>query len=102
MFEIGQKVVCIKQPCPEVWNCTVPCVGQVYTVRGIEDCNDGGDLCIVLDEILNPEMVCYLDDGRTEWGEPNFEVWHFRPVKTTSIEIFKKILLDTPKETEPV
>lgn len=92
-FRIGQKVVCIKKnrdtpPAGEVQ----PCVGGIYTVRGIVDWGEWG-VGLYLQEIHNSPI-----DTKVGIVERTFSVRRFRPAveRKTDISIFTKIL-DTTK-----
>jgi hypothetical protein len=91
-FSIGQRVVCIA-PHPE-WEavgCTVPQVGGVYTVRGIDE-TDG----LLLEEIINdgPGSIDAATGQSVPPGEESFWLYRFRPLaeRKTDIAIFKRIL----------
>lgn len=96
MFEVGQKVVCVKRVSwmlhanPRV---LCPNVGQVLTIRSMQ-MTHCGRLGLRFEEIVNPprdyaegfQECCFLKDG-------------FRPVTRTSIAIFQAMLAPQPKET---
>ena len=100
MFQIGQKVVCVKPPCGCRYGPVLPESGGVYTIRAIED--DGDGPCVLLAEVRNTPQLCWLDDDSRVYGEPNFEVWRFRPVKTTNIDVFQNLLAPAPSDVERV
>lgn len=92
-FRIGQKVVCIKKsrdtpPVGEVQ----PCVGGIYTVRGIVDWGGEWGVGLYLQEIHNSPI-------NTNAGvvERTFSVRRFRPAveRKTDISIFTKMLNTT-------
>jgi hypothetical protein len=102
-FYVGQRVVCVcvdfsKEP---VWRSVVrafPKLRAVYTIRSI--CEAGDLIGFCFEEIVNPR-------GHFSRGfvEPAFDSRRFRPVRTTSIEVFRKLLVPTPERTrdlEPV
>lgn len=84
MFHVGQQVVCIqygRNPnAPKHLRHAIP--GQVYTVRGFLEW--GTELGIYVEEIINP-----LHTSGVEWA---FYKDCFRPVKPTSIDVFRKLL----------
>jgi hypothetical protein len=93
-FHIGQKIVCIA-PHPE-WaerGCIVPRVGEIYTVRGIDEL-DG----VLLEEIINENPFDYSIDMLTGQevaaAEDSFWPHRFRPLveRRTDISIFQRIL----------
>jgi hypothetical protein len=90
-FYVGQRVVCVcvnfsKEP---VWRSVVrvfPELGSVYTIRSI--CAAGDLIGFCFEEFCNPP-------GHFSRGfvEPAFDSRRFRPVRTTSIEVFRKLLV---------
>lgn len=95
-FHVGQKVVCVdvsERPHARPWAGQYrPVLGCVYTVRGwVQAIWDDDPPGIVLEEIINPTSPI---TGR----EPYFNPARFRPVKTTSIEIFQKMLVPSLRE----
>lgn len=91
---VGKKVVCIMQwhalpayPPEEIY----PIVGETYTIRNVEErqCPQTNQirLGIRLQEVLNP-WFCY-EDGLTECL---FDVNGFKPLITTDISVFTKML----------
>jgi hypothetical protein len=100
-FHVGQRVVCVcvnfsREP---VWRSTVrefPQLNRVYTIRSICEVADLIGFCFR--EILNPP-------GHFSRGfvEPAFDSRRFRPVRTTSIEVFQELLvpLDQASRREP-
>lgn len=97
-FRVGQKVVCIDdQPVRRPGfslNMDGLRAGTVYTIRDItrnpSNHPDAGMTTIRLEEICRN----VLPADREEIG---FRLSRFRPVKTTSIEIFRAMLV-TPKQ----
>lgn len=97
-FHVGQKVVCVDDDwyvadLPEL-QC-VPKKHSIYTIRAIEQIGDGDGF--LLCEIVNPVIEW---DGVT--AEPTFDAESFRPIveRKTDISIFKKMLIEAPKEVE--
>jgi hypothetical protein len=82
MFHVGQKVAYVSSPAFVPVGCTTVYVGCVYTIRHISDTDDG--LGVWLEEVRNP--LSYVGE---EWG---FFATRFRPVKNTSIEVFRALL----------
>jgi len=104
-FYIGQRVVCVnvdfsREP---TWRRTVrtfPKLNGVYTIRSI--CEAGDLIGFCFHEIVNP--CGHFSRG---YVEPAFDSRRFRPIRTTSIEIFEKLLrpVERPREKrrlEPV
>jgi len=95
-FHVGQRVVCVcdnfsREP---VWRSVVrvfPKRGGIYTIRSI--CEAGGLIGFCFEEFVNPP-------GHFSRGfvEPAFDSRRFRPVRTTSIEVFRRLLV--PIETD--
>jgi hypothetical protein len=91
-FCVGQRVVCVcvnfsREP---VWRGNVrlfPQLGSVYTIRSIREERDLIGLCFV--EIINPPG----DFGPRGFVEPAFDSRRFRPLRTTSIEVFRQLLV---------
>jgi hypothetical protein len=93
MFHVGQKVVCVDEFDFIEPDEVPPVKGHVYTIRGMTDKGEG--LFIVLEEIVN--LPRQYDEG---FAEAEFDAECFRPVRTTSIEIFERMLTQLPnKET---
>jgi hypothetical protein len=103
MFHVGQMVVAAKSDESEAYRrytlerrfkwpagCERLQVGRVYTIRGFE--TTGGGLGIYLEEIVNP-----IGPAGYEWS---YNRHSFRPVKETSIEIFRRLV--APIEGEKV
>jgi hypothetical protein len=95
-FHIGQQVVCISGNSRfwpnEYWRKavkTLPRLHGIYTVREIRQADELTGLC--LEEIVNPPAH-FARRFETVFLEPAFDVKHFRPVKRTSIEVFRKLL----------
>jgi hypothetical protein len=97
-FHVGQQVVCVSNrfSTDEGWRRAVrefPRLNSIYTIREIRE-GTGSQLGLIgfcLYEIVNP-LSSYRHDGETIWWEPAFDSRHFRPVKPTNIEVFKKML----------
>lgn len=92
-FYVGQVVVCIDDSgfYSDAPGETYPKKGGVYTVREVRPDEDGAGL--LLAEIVNPQF---------EWingnvGEVAFRVRRFRPAKTTSLDVFERMLAPSPK-----
>lgn len=93
-FRVGQKVVCIDGNIGGGCGLeTFPIKGMVYTVRAVRwsDWHQSEQLRLV--EIENEPRRYH--DGVFECG---FNSQRFRPVKTTSIEIFRAMLVNPPRE----
>ena len=111
-FHVGQKVVCVNiSPRPGVRGLhpqhgdeVTPWKGHVYTVRAVFDARPHGydQDALLLEEIVNPVRRYIAPAGVVE-VEQFFLVFRFRPVRTTSIEVFTRMLVPTPaREVEPV
>ncbi len=109
-FFIGQKVVCIDDTFidPDWRPFTLPQKNQIYSIRHIFICStktDNAAIYLHLNEIIN-SWVHEKAWLYSFWGAPNGEIGFnykkFRPLKETNIEIFKKILIECPKELETV
>ena len=95
-FYVGQKVVCVNVR-KMLRGYTNPILGSVYTIR--EDVPPemyvDGAPGILLSEIVNPPEPHPCGDR-----ERPFHSKRFRPVQTTNIDVFLKMLEPTPvKET---
>jgi len=99
IFHVGQKVVCIGQASPaqeqkyKALGAKYPTYKAVYTIRAIVFHSITGDKLLLLDEIKNP----VLNEGELERG---FSAIYFRPVKETSIEVFRKLLAPLPEKED--
>src|SRR5262245_41415899 len=101
---VGQKIVCVNVrhwPRGFGYKPTLPKKGSVYTIRAIVPCRvlyglDEDGLHLV--EIVNPTQVSIFK------FELAFRMSRFRPVHTTSIEVFEKMLEPVPakRDLEPV
>jgi hypothetical protein len=97
-FYLGQRVVCVcvnfsDEP---VWRSVVhvfPRLGCVYTVRSICEVDDLIGFCF--EEMVNPPGL--FSRGFTE---PAFDSRRFRPLRTTSIDVFKQLLGPVPTQQE--
>ena len=102
---IGQRVVCVDA---SYWEDrshlkeTLPEAGRIYTIRAIGDAELLYGLCgigLLLEEIVNAERRYLCPRGRV-LCELCFRSDRFRPVHTTSIDIFTK-MLEPVKVREP-
>lgn len=95
-FRVGQMVVCVN----DRWHrdflslhLNVPMKGRIYTIRAIFEPPVACQPCLWLEEIVN---------APTEWAEGLFEAafraTRFRPVKETSIDIFRQIIAPIERE----
>jgi hypothetical protein len=96
-FQVGQQVVCVNDQfsCDMRWRRTVrifPVLNGVYTIREIHV--EGPLVGFCFYQIVNP---CTL--FAAGYGEPAFNSRNFRPVKRTSIGIFRKLLVPTGSKT---
>jgi hypothetical protein len=95
-FYIGQRVVCISdrfsdEPSWRAAVCTFPKLGSVYTIRDI--CHRVDLVGLLLEEIWHePAWFC------VGFVEPAFNIKHFRPLRKTNVDIFKKMLEPAPND----
>ena len=98
-FFIGQEVVCVDDRFDEDIKALhmLPVLNNIYTIRGVDVFFDDQPTC-VLEEVKNDEIFSY-GYGMKEF---QFFLWHFKPLKKTSIETFEKLLTSLPlKSTIP-
>jgi len=101
---IGQKVVCLDNRLRGggvYARETLPKVGSVYTIRAIVPCKVYGydEDGLLLVEVVNSERQ-YLSPRGPITHELAFRITRFRPVRTTSIDAFRK-MLEPLKVREP-
>jgi hypothetical protein len=97
MFEVGQKVVCVdasRMGSPFDWsaNGDVPKEGAVYTVVRVGPSpvpQNDGVIVVWLAEIKH-----FCRRSGVDYWDCGYSAKRFRPVKTTSIDVFQKILID--------
>jgi hypothetical protein len=92
-FHVGQQVVCVHDRFSSDlrWRETVrifPVRNAIYTIREIHVEAPLTGFCF--HEIVNPRT--WFAAG---YGEPAFNSRNFRPVKTTNIDVFEKLLAPT-------
>jgi len=95
-FCIGQRVVCVNDRFSRWprWRRAArafPKLNSIYTIREVCRSKDYGAepfVAFCFYEIVNPPALF-----RAGYFEPSFLSKYFRPVKTTSIELFEKLLL---------
>lgn len=87
----GDLVVCVDDNWGEHRNETCPIKGTVYTVRELFCI--GGVAGLWLEEIINNPRQ-YLGS----FGEIGFMEKRFRPVRDDSIDIFRELVANPPKE----
>jgi hypothetical protein len=106
-FHVGQRVVCVdmrprrKYLHHSAWVAPFakPKKGGIYTVREVLDArpygfdHDG----LLLVEIVNP-VLDYLAPTGPVRCEQFFLAFRFRPLRTTSIEVFTRMLEPVPRE----
>jgi len=100
MFSVGQKVVYVDGSCTNRSRSyeKLPTVGCVYTVRsivprGIYGFDDDG---LLLAEIRNPLAWYPTGAGPRVFCELHFRARRFRPLRTTNIDVFTKMLEPAP------
>jgi len=89
-FHVGQKVVCVDD---RGWNgaaISLPVKGEVCTVRGFSKSALG--IWLLLEEHRSGTTFPFTGEER------GFMPERFRPVKTTSIELFRAMLVNPPRE----
>ena len=100
-FDVGQRVICIDVSPnkagglrPTYWGTNFPVVGGIYTIRRIFCARRYGhdDVGVLLNEVRNPVRRYFTRTGRNVRCEPFFLSYRFRPVKPTSIEVFRRLL----------
>ena len=94
-FHVGQQILCVNDQfsrCP-YWRRAVqtfPIINSIYTIREIREGygDQFGLIGFCFYEFINPQT--HFARGEVE---PAFISKHFRPVRKTSIELFKKMLV---------
>jgi hypothetical protein len=92
MFEVRQKVICVREAPHQIWpECVYPRFHEVYTIRALRVNPRTQVLNGLLVEIVNPERDAPPDG----FGEPFFGMWRFRPLveRRTDISVFRKMLV---------
>ena len=87
-FEVGQRVVCIKDAWNVTWGEAAPVYMGIYTIRDIEP-DYKNRVGLRFREIVNPAL-----EYRDGLKETAFVWTGFKPV--TDISIFKKMLVPAP------
>lgn len=101
MFSVGMLVVFVgglklEGPMPKGANLSLR---SIYTIRAIVTDPTWTDCVgLLLEEIINP----INDDPRWLAEEVSYDSRGFRPVRETSIEIFREAVKHLPKEIETV
>ena len=103
MFHVGQKVVCVnarprrKDLHPRYVSTVTPRLRAVYTIRDIFDASPYGfdEPALLLVEIVNPVRGYSAPTGPVVC-EQFWLASRFRPVRTTSIDIFRAMLEPVP------
>ena len=96
MFHVGQRVVCIRESVGTFFDrmrrdgFIYPSKGCVYTIRCI---GPGNMEILLLEEIINRIPI-------GDRFEPGYHKKNFRPVKDTSIEVFRKLLAPMPERED--
>ena len=99
-FHVGQKVICVNDlgnTSGYTYGPTLPKRGSVYTIREIVPRGAYGydEDGLFLVEIVNPLCIHLFPSGPMK-GELQFRVSRFRPIRTTSIDVFLAMLEPTP------
>jgi hypothetical protein len=109
MFFVGQRVVCVNispNPggglSPTYRDTNFPEVGGIYTIRRIFCARPFGhdDVAILLAEVRNPVRRYISRTERNVRCEQFFLGFRFRPVRTTNIDVFLKMLEPAPVRIE--
>lgn len=103
MFEVGQKVVCVDAD-PQTY-VQLPVVfdshlaeGVVYTVREVLPCVwDSSQIAVRLMEITRRSGYVIANGVHQYCPDAPYRATRFRPVKTTCIDVFLKMLEPTPE-----
>ena len=96
MLNVGQRVVCVddRREALDAYALeTLPKRGSIYTIREIVPCKVFGfdEDALRLVEIVNPALE-YLAPSGSVTHELAFRISRFRPVRTTSIDVFLEML----------
>lgn len=95
-FHVGQKVCCVNdesRPGKRWYGGEKPVLGCIYTVTRLYTLM--GEPALWLAEIARGP-VAIAEHG----PDVGYSVWRFRPVKTTSIEVFQQMLSPNPERVE--
>lgn len=106
MFNVGQHVVCVDDrppeelgilPGPGGWIEDDEWIvrGRVYTVRGFVPDWFDGDLTVLLAELHRSPVL------GVEPYEVGFDARRFRPLKDSSLDVFREALNSAPTERAP-
>ena len=98
-FHIGQRVVCVNARFSDRVPCErYPKRHAVYTVRAMVPRRAHGydEDGLYLVEIVNARGRYRCPDGRRRRCEVAFRMSRFRPVRTTNIEVFTRMLEPVP------
>lgn len=93
-FHVGQKVVCVDDsPHPSPNFCGIKHLkkNSIYTVRGFGYYPVTGSHGLYVEELILP---IHYPSGLEYAYAPR----QFRPLRTTSIEVFQQMLVNPPKE----
>lgn len=92
----GQRCVCVRDYFPfqagAPYGGAMPVKGQVYTIRDVLAYQAGDIVCGI---IFTTDMVFLLLEEIP--GSHCFDAVAFRPFRETSIEVFKRLLVNPPK-----
>ncbi len=104
VFKIGQKVVCINDSLNVCHTSKLPIIkGEVYTITGFGDPDAAP--CLVLagvPNIFKEHIDLNKNYGTTYPVDIGWRADRFRPVKTTSIDVFTAMLNKQPSDLETV
>lgn len=90
-FSLGQRIICTKPLTGGYGNEKFPVPGNVYTVKATKTLRQSQYLRLA--EIINAPQFYHFGTDEC-W----FNASAFAPVRTTSIEVFKNILLPNSEE----
>src|SRR6202035_3724885 len=100
-FEVGQKVICVDASHTNTHDVRELEGGKIYTVSWVGPYTHprlGTGICVSLQE--GPRVPLTYEDGSVCESDMPFAARRFRPVKTTSVEVFKKLLSPTPETVD--
>jgi hypothetical protein len=100
MFAPGQNVICVDDKGFTLTYTQTPVAGCIYPVRRVRPDLDGKwqpVVGVLLHEVVNPTRRLTFPDG-VRIDEPGFVATRFRPVRDTSIDVFRKLLEPQPEE----
>ena len=98
-FEVGQLVACVDDSGFEPCDAPFPSRGAIYTIRGTDMSWQEGTPVVYLEEIIRPPDPANAETN-FPGGEIGFYARRFRPVRPTSIEIFRRAVERMPESAD--